>query len=123
MLHSSVTLWFKPKHKVVAQIEKIVRRYCAQAHAKMGNIVAPRDEMVAAGAPIGQVDNDCYSSSPVCTDKNVPPDEWEEPHGNTHNKMAASINRMESENNGVLHAPRGEYWQKKGWHPNIVNFS
>jgi hypothetical protein len=69
MLHSSVTLWFKPKHKVVAQIEKIVGRYCAQAHAKMGNIVAPRDEMVGVGAPIGQTDNDCYTSSPVFTDK------------------------------------------------------
>jgi hypothetical protein len=59
MLHSSVTLWFRPKHKVVAQIEKIVRRYCALAHAKMGNIVAPRNGMVAVGAPIGQTDNDC----------------------------------------------------------------
>ncbi len=35
----------------------------------MGNIVAPRDEMVAVGAPIGQTDNDCNTSSPVFTDK------------------------------------------------------
>jgi hypothetical protein len=37
--------------------------------------------------------------------------------------MAASIDRMEKENNGVLHAPRGEYGHKNEWHPNIVNFS
>jgi hypothetical protein len=39
---------------------------------------------------------------------------------NRKNKMAAPMNCMESEKNGVLHAPRGEEWQKNGWHPNIV---
>ncbi len=68
----------------------------------MGNIVAPRDEMVAAGAPIGQVDNDCYSSSPVYTDTNVPPDEWEEPH------------EKYTQQNGGLHKPHGKWEQ---WRP------
>jgi hypothetical protein len=75
-----MTLWFKPKHKVVARIYKIVRRYCARAHTENGQYSGTTRLNGRCWGPDWADRQRVLHEFTAFHRSNVPPEEWEELH-------------------------------------------